>query len=65
MGEYRLYCLDGAGRIDLAEVIDASTDAEAVAKARDLKRLTLKCEVWKGNKLVATLNSHDLAAGSG
>ena len=65
MGEYHVYCLDADGRIDLAEIIHANNDEEAIAKACDLKRLTLKCEVWRGKQLVATLNSHDLAAGSG
>ncbi len=62
MVEYRLYCLDRDGRIDLAEVIHASTDEEAVAKARALKRRTLKCEVWQDRRLVATLTADDLAA---
>jgi hypothetical protein len=43
-------------------VIHASTDEEAVAKARVLKRHTLKCEVWQGHRLVATLTADDLAA---
>jgi hypothetical protein len=60
--EFRLYCLDRFGRIDLADVIHASTDEEAVAKARVLKRHTLKCEVWQGHRLVATLTADDLAA---
>jgi hypothetical protein len=57
--EYRIYCLTSAGRIGLAEEIDARTDAEAIDIAHDLKRDTLKCEVWKGNKLVATLDRQD------
>jgi hypothetical protein len=60
--EFRLYCLDRDGRIDLADVIHASTDEEAIAKARVLKRHTLKCEVWQGRRLVATLTADDLAA---
>jgi hypothetical protein len=60
--EFRLYCLDREGRIDLAEVIHAKTDEEAVAKARRLKRHTLKCEIWQGHRLVATLTADDLAA---
>ena len=62
MAEYRLYCLDGAGKIDLAEVIQASTDEEALAKARDLKQNGLKCEIWQRNRLVAALDAQDLSA---
>ena len=62
MAEYRLYSLDGVGRIDLSEVIQASTDGEAVAKACELKPGTLKCEVWEGSRLVATLDAQDLSA---
>ena len=32
MQEYRLYCLDGAGRIGLAEWIEAADDAHAVSR---------------------------------
>jgi len=61
MPSYRLYCLDGAGRISLADWIEADTDEEAVATARKLEHGALKCEVWDGNRLVAKLDSHDLA----
>ncbi len=64
MAEYRLYCLDGLGGIDFAEVIQASTDEEAIAKARELKRAVLKCEVWQGQRLVAALDARDLAGRS-
>ena len=62
MVEYRLYCLDGFGRIDFAEVIHASTDEEAIAQARVLKRSTRRCEVWQGHRLVAALTAEELAA---
>src|SRR4029078_3009309 len=32
MGDYRLYCLDGEGRISLADWIEADTDDEAIEK---------------------------------
>jgi hypothetical protein len=55
MRDYRLYCLDGAKRIQrAAEVISAPNDGEAVAKARALK-MPLACEIWQGRRLVATL----------
>jgi hypothetical protein len=61
MPSYRLYCLNGAGRISLADWIEAETDDDAIAKARRLEHGALKCEVWLGNRLIAKLDSHDLA----
>ena len=62
MADYRLYCLDGAGRISLAEWISASDDEDAIWQAHDLKLHALKCEIWKGERLVATLDAKDLTA---
>jgi hypothetical protein len=61
MPSYRLYCLDGAGRISLADWIEADTDEQAVASARAMEHGALKCEVWQGNRLVAKLDARDLA----
>jgi hypothetical protein len=49
------------GKITLAEPIEASDDAEAIAKAGEKHRRTLKCEVWQGRRLVAALDAHDLS----
>lgn len=55
MGDYRLYCLDGAKRIQrAAEVIAASSDDDAVAQARALAK-PMPCEIWQGRRLVATI----------
>ena len=55
MEDYRLYCLDGAQRIQrAAEVINARSDEEAIAQARALEKPTA-CEIWQGRRLVATL----------
>ncbi len=55
MSDYRLYCLDGAKRIQrAADVISASSDKEAIALARALNKPTA-CEIWQGRRLVATL----------
>lgn len=55
MASYRIYCLDGAGHIALAEWIEAENDAQAIAKARATHESALRCEVWQGQRLVATL----------
>ena len=57
MQQYRLYCLDGAGRIGLAEWIEATDDVHAVRLAREQKPTALKCEVWQGQRLVAALDN--------
>ena len=55
MREYRLYCLDGAKRIQrAAEVITAPSDEDAVAIAGGLDMPTA-CELWQGRRLVASI----------
>lgn len=61
MFTYRLYCLDGADEIRLADEIEAGGDAEAIAKAREQHRNAHMCEIWLFDRLVATLNAKDLA----
>jgi hypothetical protein len=61
MASYRLYCLDGAGHISMAEWIEAATDEEALARAKVLKNGALRCEVWDGNRLVGSLLQDDLS----
>ena len=57
MADYRVYCLDGQGQIGLADLIEAETDDEALAKARALRPDAHKCELWLKNRLVAKLNA--------
>jgi hypothetical protein len=61
MPTYRLYCLDDGGQIGFADWIEANTDADAIAKARQVKRNGQKCEVWRGSELIGALDAHDLA----
>jgi hypothetical protein len=61
MQNYRLYCLDGVGSIGLAEWIQALDDDDAIRQAYELKRGALKCEVWLGMRLVATLDRQALS----
>lgn len=53
--------MDGTGRIDLAEWINASSDEDAIHEAKALKNGSLKCEIWQGGRLVAKLGIKDLA----
>jgi hypothetical protein len=57
MPDYRMYCLDGAGHMGLADWIEASDDDDAIAKARQLKPNAHSCEVWQKDRLVAKLSS--------
>lgn len=55
MAGYRLYRLDGAGRISAAEWIEAADDAAATAQARALcNGSTL--EIWVGSRCVGRVD---------
>lgn len=60
MAEYRLYCLNDHGGFSRAREIEADTDEDAVAIARDLK-LPVKCEIWQRSRKVAVLDAHSTA----
>ena len=62
MADYRIYCMDGAGHIHYSETLEASDDQDAFQKAHDLKMHSVKCEVWLGDRLVATLDAEDLSS---
>ncbi len=54
MASYRLYRLDGAGKIVTAEWLEAADDAMALERARALD-LACICEVWDRRRLVARI----------
>ena len=60
MNGYRMYCLDGAGKIALADWLDASNDEDAIQQAQVLKNGARMCEVWQRNRLVAKLSLQEL-----
>jgi len=51
LGNFRLYRLDGAGKIASAEWLDADDEAQALDLARGLNATTT-VEVWNRNKLI-------------
>lgn len=61
MADYRIYCMDGVGKIHFAEEIEAEDDTVAIGIARASKANAIKCEVWQGKRLVAKLDAQDLA----
>ena len=56
MADYRLYCLDGAGHIGLADWIEADTDEQAIARSRELRPEANICELWHKERLVARID---------
>ena len=55
MPAYRLYHLDGAGKVASAEWLDADGDDSALEKARASRR-SGRCELWQGARLVSRLD---------
>ena len=49
---YRLYCYDGARKIVSAHWLDATSDEEAIAEARE-GGFGSNCEIWEGTRMVA------------
>jgi hypothetical protein len=56
MPAYRVYCLDGAGKVWGAEWVDADDDAVALQTARRFKD-GVRCEVWQGQRLVGRVQA--------
>jgi len=56
MPTYRVYCYDGAGKLWVADWIEAATDEAAIAEARTMK-VAVKCEVWQRDRLVGSIET--------
>jgi hypothetical protein len=54
MRDYRCYFINSEDRIVGAQDVEARTDTEAVARARDLVACPPRCtmEIWEGSRLV-------------
>lgn len=57
MPSYRLYSLDGAGNITMAEWLEAADDHDAVSRAR-ARRDSATLELWDRNRLVGRIEPH-------
>ena len=55
VSQYRIFHLDGSGRVSSTDWLDADGDQAAISAARD--RNSLHCELWQGRRLVTRLNS--------
>jgi len=52
---YRLYCLDGVGKVASAEWLEADDDDAGIEAAERL-RGHRACELWQGNRLVVRID---------
>jgi hypothetical protein len=59
---YRLYCLDGAGKITTAEWLDAADDSDAVRQAAE-RKLGMAAEVWDRSRFVGRIEPNREADG--
>jgi hypothetical protein len=62
LANYRLYRIDGAGKITSAEWLEASDDEDAAKLARERAPDGI-AEVWERNRLVTRLNRGEQSAG--
>jgi hypothetical protein len=57
MATYRLYLMNGRGKIRRVEHLDATDDREAIRLASE-KKLSLSAELWDRDRLVAEIPAH-------
>jgi hypothetical protein len=55
VADYRLYCLDGVGKVSSAEWMAAGDDEAAIEVAKKTHD-GHQCELWQGKRLVARLD---------
>ena len=58
---YRLYIMDGVGKIGSVRSLEAENDEKAVSLACGIK-LPVNSEVWDRDRLVAEIPAHDPSA---
>ena len=56
MPAYRLYYLDGAGRVDSAEWVEAGDDSSAAEAARRLLGKGVYAELWLNQRFITRLD---------
>ena len=63
MPAYRLYFLDGAGRVDSADWVEAEDDASAAEAACKLLDKGVYAELWLNQRFVARLDLKGATSG--
>jgi hypothetical protein len=57
MAEYRVYRLNVVSRETSTQAIEAQTDAEAVDRVQRDIGTSVRCEIWRGNRVVKRLEA--------
>ena len=57
---YRVYCFDGVHNLLTTDLIEAASDADAIAAAEEAG-FGSQCEIWDGRRLVAELGARKQA----
>ncbi len=60
MAEYKLYCLDGRGRITRRHEFEAADDETAAEFARSYSP-GIDCELWSGARKILLIKASDAA----
>jgi hypothetical protein len=60
---YRLYYLDGAGRVDSADWVEAEDDSSATEAARKLLDKGVYAELWLNQRFVTRLDQKGATLG--
>ena len=63
MPAYRLYHLDGAGRVDSAEWLEAENDSYAIERALQVPLKAITAELWQGNRRMACFGQDGITSG--
>ena len=64
LATYRMYHVDGGGRLRLGDTFLAGTDAEAAARARPLLRDGQGAELWDGGRMAGSFTrDHEFLPG--
>ena len=58
---YRIYCYEQAAEKVTGDMIEAASDADAIATV-EAQGLPTMCEIWDGDRLVAQLSGERLQA---
>lgn len=53
---YRVYCFDGVRKALSNDLIQATSDEDAIAQANAIG-IGTKCELWEGNRLIVQLDA--------
>ena len=56
---YRVYFLDAQNRFTRCEIVEATSDEEAMERARPLRKDAQQFEVWERDRLVATIGTDE------